>query len=499
MAERGEWTALASISKKKRAGGAPAEAPPPEKKRSEVSTPAGASPSEEVGVSATKVASVLARALESVQEPVSTEDVKVMVVSDSPVKPPPKAREMKEVILVGETPAGERLAQGKILLKDEEIERLLPGFGASSRDVRESPLVVRRPTSLGASVPASEKKRKPLLLSLPSLSPRSDEEKEEKNKKGPGGKVEEAIKEKGKVLPAASSAAFGTEGAWSVLGDRLFEIRRKEEKILGNTSEVLKVVKSLKDKEEGEARHLQRIRELEGALSQVTKRSLSDHKEELGKLHQLEDRLASLALVNTEWAKKSEAVRGEFHRSLLDVNQAHSSHVKDLQKRIKELDDEMEALREERRRLREELAKAREALLGEKEAVFEARRREELLKSRYTPCRPWWKIALGGGDDAAFDVLLQTLVDASILNQENIRSPGVLPFCGPKGLDRFFDVGSHCPEEIPPPRSYAGWGYQLFPLRRSPEEGQTTPLEARWLGRTLPPPVQQQDQPGSQK
>ncbi|PKA55322.1 hypothetical protein AXF42_Ash003959 [Apostasia shenzhenica] len=193
--------------------------------------------------------------------------------------------------------------------------------------------------------------------------------------------MEEAIKEKGKVLPTASSAAFGTEGAWSVLGDRLFEIMREEEKILGNTSEVLEVVKSLKGKEEGEAHHLQRIRKLEGILSQVTKHSLSDHKEELGKLHQLEDMLASLALVNTEWAKKSEATMGEFHRSLLDVNQAHSSNVKDLQKRIRELDDERKALREERRRLREELAKAREASLGAKESVFEARRREELLKS----------------------------------------------------------------------------------------------------------------------
>ncbi|PKA52639.1 hypothetical protein AXF42_Ash001620 [Apostasia shenzhenica] len=51
-------------------------------------------------------------------------------------------------------------------------------------------------------------------------------------------------------------------------------------------------------------------------------------------------------------------------------------------------------------------------------------------------------------NQAAFDVLLQTLVNVSILNQENIRSPVVLPFCGPKGPDRFFDVKSHCPEEV---------------------------------------------------
>ncbi|PKA60918.1 hypothetical protein AXF42_Ash006553 [Apostasia shenzhenica] len=103
-------------------------------------------------------------------------------------------------------------------------------------------------------------------------------------------------------------------------------------------------------------------------------------------------------------------------------------------------------------------------------------------------------------NQAAFDVLVQTLVDVSILNQENIRSPAVLPFCGPKRPDRFFDAGSHCPKEIPPPRSsYVGWGYQLSPLRRSPEEGQITPLEARWLGQSDPPKVQKQDQPGNQK
>ncbi|PKA60904.1 hypothetical protein AXF42_Ash006539 [Apostasia shenzhenica] len=59
-------------------------------------------------------------------------------------------------------------------------------------------------------------------------------------------------------------------------------------------------------------------------------------------------------------------------------------------------------------------------------------------------------------NQAAFDVLLQTLVDVSILNQENIRSPAVLPFCDPKEPDRFFDAGSHCPKENPPTRSYVG-------------------------------------------
>ncbi|PKA63514.1 hypothetical protein AXF42_Ash005409 [Apostasia shenzhenica] len=173
-----------------------------------------------------------------------------------------------------------------------------------------------------------------------------------------------------------------------MLGDRLCEIRWAEEKILGNTSEVLEVIKSLKGKEDVEARCLREVRELEGALSQATKRSLVDQKEQLGNMYQMEDRLASLAQVNTEWINKSETVRGEFNRSLADVNQAHSAHVKDLQKRIRDLDNDMEALTEERKRLREELAKAREASSGAREAssgareaIFEARRREEMLRS----------------------------------------------------------------------------------------------------------------------
>ncbi|PKA52933.1 hypothetical protein AXF42_Ash001914 [Apostasia shenzhenica] len=494
MAEEGEWTALASISKKKRAGGAPAEAPPPEKKRPEVlhekmlreEVPAyvDAAPSEEVGPPAAKVASVLTQVLESVQESVGTEAVEVVLVSDSPVKLPQQARELKEVALMSETATREKLAPGKVFLKDEEVERLLPRFGVPEGGLKKSPLLVCGPFSLGVTVPASEKKRKPLLLALPPLNLLSDEEKEEKDKKGekkegtkmeevtkgekgeflltasvsapsiegPGGKMEEAIKEKVKGLPAASSAPSGIDGAWSVLGDRLCEIRREDEKILGNTSKVLEVVRSLR---------------------------------------------------------------------------AHSAYVKDLQKRIRELDDEREALRGERRRLRDELAKARKASSGAKEAAFEACRREELLKSEVRCMRALVENSSGWRgrcmedleeavrravkivsaspvghhvkSQAAFDVLLQTLVDASILNQENIRGPAVLPFCGPKGPERFFDIGSPCPEEIPPLKSYAGWGYQLAPSRRSPEEDQTTPLEASWLVQTPPPPVQQQDQQGSQK
>ncbi|PKA58539.1 hypothetical protein AXF42_Ash008826 [Apostasia shenzhenica] len=319
--------------------------------------------------------------------------------------------------------------------------------------------------------------------------------------------MEEAIKEKEGVPLAASSVAFDIEGTWSVLGERLFEIRMEEEKILGNTFKVLEVVRSLKGKEEGEARHLQRIKELEGALLQVTKRSQSDHREELGKLYKL----------NAEWANKSEVARGEFHRGLSDVSQAHSAHVKDLQKRIKELDDEREALKEEKIWLRDELAKARGVSSEAREATFDARRREELLKSEIHSLRALvensseWRgrrmedleetvrravkivsaspVGNHVKNQATFDFLLQTLIDVSILNQENIRSPAVLPFCGPKGPDRFFDAGSHCLKEVPPSESYAGWGYHLSPLCRSPEEGQITPLETRWLGQSDPPKV----------
>ncbi|PKA47362.1 hypothetical protein AXF42_Ash021571 [Apostasia shenzhenica] len=327
---------------------------------------------------------------------------------------PQKTKELKEVVLIGETSTGEKLALGKIMLKDEEIERLLPGLEAFSEGVRESPLVVHRPTPLGPPISAFEKKRKPFLLSLPPLDLRSDEKKEEKDKKGEeeeGTRMEEVIKgrkeeslltasastlgteglggkmEKGEALPVVPSAPFGTEGAWSMLGDRLCEIRRAEKKILGNTFEVLEVIKSLKGKEVAESHYLQKIRNLEGALSQVTKCSLSNQKEELERLHQLEDRFVFLAQINTEWANKNEIARKEFHRNLADVNHDHSAHVEDLQKRIRDLDDDREALREERKRLREELAKARKASSRAKEAAFEACRREELLKSEVRSLR----------------------------------------------------------------------------------------------------------------
>ncbi|PKA47240.1 hypothetical protein AXF42_Ash017185 [Apostasia shenzhenica] len=195
----------------------------------------------------------------------------------------------------------------------------------------------------------------------------------------------EATKEKGEALSAAPSAKFGE--IWGTLGERLSEIRWAEEKISGNTFEVLEVMKSLKGKGDVKARCLREVRELEGALSQATEHSLADQSGQLGKMFQMEDRLASLAQLNAEWANKSEIARREFNRNLAGVSQAHSAHVKDLQKRIKDLDDNREALREERRRLREEVTKAREALSGAKEAASEACCWEELLKSEVRSLR----------------------------------------------------------------------------------------------------------------
>ncbi|PKA46362.1 hypothetical protein AXF42_Ash021459 [Apostasia shenzhenica] len=152
MAERKKWVTLSSITKK-RASDPPADAPPPEKKRllessegspkPSMTVPVEASQGEEVGAAVVdleaeaplvRVATVLAQTLESVHEPAGVEATEVVNVFDSPVKLPPKARELKEVALVSKTTAGEKLAPGKILLKDEEIERLLPRFGAPAEE-----------------------------------------------------------------------------------------------------------------------------------------------------------------------------------------------------------------------------------------------------------------------------------------------------------------------------------------------------------------------------
>ncbi|PKA62600.1 hypothetical protein AXF42_Ash012187 [Apostasia shenzhenica] len=99
---------------------------------------------------------------------------------------------------------------------------------------------------------------------------------------------------------------------------------------------------------------------------------------------------------------------------------------------------------------------------------------------------------------AAFNALLQALVDVGTLNQENVRDPAVLPFCGPKGPDRMFNAGSCPPDEISPPRSYAGWG-SWPPLRGTSGESPVTPLEARWSGRRDPSGSQQTERQLSQR
>ncbi|PKA59529.1 hypothetical protein AXF42_Ash016553 [Apostasia shenzhenica] len=432
MVER-KWKFASGFSKK-RAGAPPVDVPL--RKKSPTEVPGRVLEPLQAEAPTAKVVAALAQTLESLKGPASVAAAETVVeVSDSPVKPPPKAK--------------------------------------------------------GMLTPAPEKMKKPFLLSLPLLDLEGKEEKNKKSKEeegsklgevaqgkkegpflaapvgtlgieGPGVMMEGAAKEKGETLPAVPSVAI-----WGMLGDRLGEIRRVEERIFGNTSEALEVVKTLKGKEDVEARCLREVRELEGALSQATKHSLADQREQLGK--------------------------------------AHSAHVKDLQKRIKDLDDDREALREERRRLKEELTKAREALSGAKKATSEARRREELLKSEVRSLRALvenssgWRgrrmedleeavkravkivsaspVGRHTQHQAAFDALLQTLVDVGTLNQENIKDPAVLPFCGPKGPNRFFDAGSYPPDEIPPPRSYAGWG--SWPLKPGTSgESPATPLEA---------------------
>ncbi|PKA49386.1 hypothetical protein AXF42_Ash016575 [Apostasia shenzhenica] len=507
MAKR-NWKVASGLSKKR--AGAPVMDAPPEKKMLEAGAPL------EVRTPTARVAGALVQTLESLQGTGSAEAAAVVVVSESPVKPPPKAKELREVVLIGETVSGEKLAPGKIMLKDEEFEQFFPGVEVSEEGKGEPSLFVGRSIPLRAPIPASdvapvsEKSRGLLgkrLVSMRGESPLTAS--------GTGGSEAEKVwEEREEALPAVPSTSFSIEGVWSVLGDRLSEIRRAEEQILGNTSEALEVVKTLKGKEEVEARCLREVRELKGALSQATEHSLADQRGQLGKMYQIEDRLASLAQANAEWANKSEVARGEFSRNLEGVNQAHSSHVKDLQKRLKDLDNDREALRGERRRLREELTKVREALSGAKESASEARRREELSKSEVHSLRTLVENSSGWRgqrmedleeavkravkivsaspvgrqvqNQAPFDALLHTLVDAGTLDKENIRDLAVLPFCGPKGPDRFFEVGS-CPlDETPPSRSYAGWG--SWPLKHGTSgESPATPLEATWLGRRDPP------------
>ncbi|PKA60528.1 hypothetical protein AXF42_Ash017934 [Apostasia shenzhenica] len=286
---------------KKRAG-APVTDAPPEKKMSEAGV------SLEVRAPTAMVAGALVQTLESLQGTGSAEAATVVVVSESPVKPPPKAKELREVVLIGETASGEKLAPGKIMLKAEEFGRFLPGVGVSDEGEREPSLFVGRPIPLRAPIPASdvalvsEKSRGLLGKRLVSMRGESLLTASETG----GLEAEKVREERGEALPAVPSTSLSIEGVWSVLGDRLSEIRRPEEKILGNTSEALEVVKTLKGKEEVEARCLREVRELEGALSQATERSLADQRGQLGKMYQIKDRLASLAQANAEWANKSE-------------------------------------------------------------------------------------------------------------------------------------------------------------------------------------------------
>ncbi|PKA49963.1 Growth-regulating factor 1 [Apostasia shenzhenica] len=223
----------------------------------------------EVEAPPAKVARVLVRTLESAQETATEEVTEVVNVFDSPVKLPLKTGERKELIVVGETPARKRLEPGKILLKDEDIERLFPKFGAPVEgSVKKTPLVICGPAPLGESVLLPIKTKKPLFPRL-LLTGLQNEEKDKEE----SSKMEEEIKEKKEAPQVAPEAALGIEGTWGVLEKSLLEIRGEEGKILKGISQVLKVVKNLMGKEGGEARFFRRIVEVESALLQVTKYS----------------------------------------------------------------------------------------------------------------------------------------------------------------------------------------------------------------------------------
>ncbi|PKA56778.1 hypothetical protein AXF42_Ash002081 [Apostasia shenzhenica] len=122
MAER-KWKAAFGLSKKR--AGAPVTDAPPEKKMLEAGAPSG------VRSPTARVAGALVQTLESLQGTGSAEAAAVVVVSESPVKSPLKAKELGEAVSIGEIASGEELAPGRIMLRDEEFEGFLPGVEVS--------------------------------------------------------------------------------------------------------------------------------------------------------------------------------------------------------------------------------------------------------------------------------------------------------------------------------------------------------------------------------
>ncbi|PKA60097.1 hypothetical protein AXF42_Ash009781 [Apostasia shenzhenica] len=190
MAESKKWTTLKSFPlKRKRANSSPVDAPPPEKKR--VLEPSEGSPEPavektvevlqkeeagapvvnlEVEAPSARVARVLAQTLESTQEPAVKEATEVVNVSDSPVKLPLKTVDRRELSVIRQTPTGEKLEPGKILLKDEAVERFFPKVDVPGQGSTKTPLVICGPGPLGGSVPLPLKVKRPsfpcLLLAV---------------------------------------------------------------------------------------------------------------------------------------------------------------------------------------------------------------------------------------------------------------------------------------------------------------------------------------------
>ncbi|PKA52454.1 hypothetical protein AXF42_Ash020415 [Apostasia shenzhenica] len=241
MAESKKWTTLKSFSlRKKRANSPPIDTPPPEKKR--VLEPSEGPPDpavektievlqkEEAGAPvvdleaeapSAKVARVLARTLESAQEPPAKEATKVVNISDSPVKLPLKTGDRRELSVVVQTPMGGRLEPGKILLKDEDVERFFSKVDAPGQGLVKTTLVICSPTPLSESIPLPSKVKRPSFPRLLPAVARNDEKKEEKGgkgRKGEGSKMEEVTKKKEEVLRVAPEVALdiGQEATWGI-------------------------------------------------------------------------------------------------------------------------------------------------------------------------------------------------------------------------------------------------------------------------------------------
>ncbi|PKA50428.1 hypothetical protein AXF42_Ash013517 [Apostasia shenzhenica] len=233
MAESQKWAILNCLPlKKKRANSPLVDAPPFEKRRcpelfegspktaaekaiivlqeEKTGTPAAVLLEE---MPAAKVARVLARILESKEGPTNKEAAKVVNIFNSPVKASLKTRGRRELSIVRQRLAGEKLVPGKILLKDEDVERIFPKVGAPpERRLTKKPLVICGLAPLGKPSPLPIKTIKPSFSCFLPVGTQDGEKKEEKDRRKGGDKTEEGIKKKEGAPQVVLKAALGIEG-----------------------------------------------------------------------------------------------------------------------------------------------------------------------------------------------------------------------------------------------------------------------------------------------